>query len=108
MLILFDHGTPSGIAASLSGHQVKEARDRGWDRISNGELLKVAEAAGFDVLLTTDKRIRYQQNLTGRRIAIVVLGNSQWRVVRLYLDRIALTVDEATPGRYAVVDIPYR
>jgi len=108
MLILFDHGTPSGIAASLSGHEVKEARDRGWDRISNGELLKLAEAAGFDVLLTTDKRIRYQQNLTGRRIAIVVLGNSQWRVVRLYLDRIALTVDEATPGSYAVVDIPYR
>jgi len=108
MLILFDHGTPSGIASSLLGHDVTEARERGWDRISNGELLKVAEAAGFDLLLTTDKRIRYQQNLTDRKIAIVVLGNSAWRVVRLYLDRVALAVNEATPGSYAVVDIPFK
>jgi len=87
MRILFDHGTPSGIAGSLAGHDVTEAIERGWDRVSNGELLKEAEAEGFDVLLTTDKRIRYQQNLTGRKIAIVVLRNSTWRVVRLYLER---------------------
>jgi len=74
MRILFDHGTPSGIAGSLSGHHVTEAIERGWDRISNGELLEVAEAAGFDLLLTTDKRIRYQQNLMGRKIAIVVVA----------------------------------
>jgi hypothetical protein len=61
MRILFDHGTPSGIAASLSGHHVTEARERGWDRVSNGELLKLAEAEGFELLLTTDKGIRYQQ-----------------------------------------------
>ena len=108
MRVLFDHGTPSGIARSLSGHDVTEAIERGWDRISNGELLKVAEAAGFDVLLTTDKGIRYQQNLTGRKIAIVVLGNSTWRIVRLYLDRIALVIADATPGSYAEVDIPFR
>ena len=108
MRILFDHGTPSGIARSLLGHGVTEAIERGWDRTSNGELLKVAEAAGFDLLLTTDKRIRYQQNLTSRKIAIVVLGNSTWRVVRLYLDRIALAVNEATPGSYAEVDIPFK
>jgi hypothetical protein len=108
MLILFDHGTPSGIAASLLGHEVVEARERGWDRISNGELLNRAEAAGFDVLLTTDKRIRYQQNLTGRKIAIVVLGNSQWRLVRLHLDRIAFTVNGAAPGSYSEVDIRFK
>jgi hypothetical protein len=108
MRILFDHGTPSGIAGSLSGHDVTEAIERGWDRISNGELLEVAEAAGFDLFLTTDKRIRYQQNLTGRKIAIVVLGNSTWRLVRMYLDRIALAVAEATPGSYAEVDIPFK
>ena len=108
MRILFDHGTPSGIAGSLSGHDVTEAIERGWDRISNGELLEVAEAAGFDLLLTTDKRIRYQQNLTGRKIAIVVLGNSTWRLVRMYLDRIALAVAGATPGSYAEVDIPFK
>jgi hypothetical protein len=64
MRILFDHGTPSGIAKSISAHEVTEARERGWDRLSNGDLLTAAEDAGFDVLLTTDKRIRYQQNLT--------------------------------------------
>jgi hypothetical protein len=108
MRILFDHGTPSGIVAALSGHEVTEAIERGWDRISNGELLNAAEAAGFDLLLTTDKRIRYQQNLTGRKIALVVLGNSTWRVVRLYLDRIALAVNMATPGSYTEVDIPFK
>jgi hypothetical protein len=73
MRILFDHGTPSGIARGLAGHEVTEAIERGWDRISNGELLKAAEAAGFDLLLTTDKRIRYQQNLTNRKIANIIL-----------------------------------
>lgn len=108
MRILFDHGTPSGIASSLSGHQVTEAIERGWDRISNGELLKLAEAAGFDLLLTTDKRIRYQQNLTSRKIAILVLGNSTWRVVQLYLNRIVSAVNEASPGSYAEIDIPFK
>jgi hypothetical protein len=75
--------------------------------ISNGELLTVAEAAGFDLLLTTDKGIRYQQNLSGRKIAIVVLGNSTWRIVKLYLERIADAVAKATPGSYAEVDIPF-
>jgi hypothetical protein len=108
MRILFDHGTPSGIAKALSGHEVTEAIDRGWDRTSNGELLEVAEASGFELLLTTDKGIRYQQNLQGRKIAIVVLGNSTWRVVRLYLDRIASAVNEVTPGSYTEVDIPFK
>ena len=108
MRILFDHGTPSGIARALAGHEVTEAIKRGWDRLSNGELLTIAEAAGFELLLTTDKRIRYQQNLTNRRIAIVVLGNSTWRIVRRYLNRIDLAVNAATPGSYAEVDIPFQ
>ena len=108
MRILFDHGTPSGIRGALSAHDVTEAVDRGWDTISNGALLKEAEAAGFDVLLTTDKGIRYQQNLTGRKIAVVVLGNSTWRMVRLHLDRIAQVVAEAKPCSDAEVDIPFK
>jgi hypothetical protein len=107
MRILFDHGTPSGIIRQLAGHAVTEARDRGWDRISNGDLLDAAESAGFDILVTTDKNMRYQQNLTGRRISIVVLGNSQWPMVRLHLDKIASVVNAAAPGSFAEVDIPY-
>jgi hypothetical protein len=108
MRILFDHGTPSGLAAALRGHEVTEARERGWDRVSNGALLQLAEEAGFDLLLTTDKRIRYQQNLSGRKIAIVVLGNSPWRLVRMYLDQIAAAVNRATPGSYTEVEIPFK
>jgi hypothetical protein len=84
MLILFDHGTPRGIARSLTGHQVRETQAQGWDRLTNGELLAAAEAAGFDVLLTTDRNIRYQQNLKGRRIAVVVLGRGRWRLIRFH------------------------
>jgi hypothetical protein len=67
MRVLFDNGTPRGGAAALSGHTIEEARSRGWDTLQNGELLDAAEAAGFDELLTTDRNIRYQQNLTGRK-----------------------------------------
>lgn len=107
MRILFDHGTPKRRWVALAGHEVTEAIEREWDKISNGALLKLAEEAGFDVLLTTDKRIRYQQNLTDRKIAMVVLGNSTWRIVRLYLDRVAIAVNAATPGSYSEVEIPF-
>jgi hypothetical protein len=64
MLILFDNGTPAPLRYALKGHVVVEAIERGWDRLVNGELIAAAEAAGFELLLTTDKNIRYQQNLT--------------------------------------------
>ncbi|HVI07207.1 MAG TPA: hypothetical protein VND65_02825, partial [Candidatus Binatia bacterium] len=67
MRILFDHNVPAGAAQALSKHEVTQAIERGWHRISNGELIANAEEAGFDVFLTGDKQIRYQQNLTGRR-----------------------------------------
>ena len=105
MFILFDHGTPRSIARWLHGHAVVEAIARGWDRLSNGGLLKVAEEGGFDILLTTDKNIRYQQNLTGRRIAVVVLGNPQRPAVHRYIDRVIEAVNAATPGSYIEVEI---
>ena len=109
MLILFDHGAPWGLARALSGHTVVAAQTRGWDRLANGALLNAAEAAGFDLLLTTDKGIRYQQNLAGRKIALVVLtGTTKWSHVRLHLDRISAAVSAAEPGSYAEVDIPLR
>jgi uncharacterized protein (DUF433 family) len=77
MLTLFDNGVPRGLARFLVGHSVEEARSRGWEEISNGELIDAAERAGFEVMVTTDKNIRYQQNLKGRKIALVVLEHSQ-------------------------------
>ena len=106
MRVLFDNGTPRGIAIALLGHAVEEARSHGWDTFRNGELLDAAEAAGFDLFLTTDRNIRYQQNLTGRKIAIVVLGKGRWRLIRTRLAEIVSAVEAATPGSYAEVEIP--
>ena len=100
MLVLFDHGTPRSLARLLPEHTVITAKARGWDRLNNGELLKIAEAAAVDLLITTDQRIRYQQNLADRKITIVVLaGSTKWSRVRLHHERIATVVNAATPGR---------
>jgi hypothetical protein len=106
MLILFDHVTPRGIARFLPGHTITRARQRGWDKLSNGDLLAEAERAGFDVFLTADKNIQYQQNLEGRKIAVVVLSTPQWPMVRLHVEKIAAAVNAATPGSYVEVGIP--
>jgi hypothetical protein len=105
MLIVLDHVTPGGVARVLTEHTVVKAKTRGWDKVSNGNLLAEAEGAGFDLPLTADKNMRYQQNLKGRRIALVVLSSPQWPVVRLHLDRIAAAVNAATPGSYTEVEI---
>ncbi len=78
----------------------------GWHEIGNGELIRRAEQAGFDVFLSTDRNIRYQQNLEHRRIAIVVLTDQQWPNVRLHLTRIAGAIEAAKPGGYYEVEIP--
>ena len=108
MRVLFDHGTPRGIARALVDHTVLTAYAQGWDRLDNGALLRAAEDAAIDVLLTTDQRLQYQQNLRGRRIAIVVLtGTTRWTRVRLHLARIAVAVRAAIPGSYTEVPIPF-
>jgi len=105
MLILFDQGTPVGIRESLHGHVIKTAQEQGWNRLLNGELLREAEEAGFDVLLTTDKNLVYQQNLSERKIAIVVLGGSRWSLIERVLDRVIAAVDAAKPGTYNLIEI---
>lgn len=108
MLILFDNGTPRTLARYLIDHHtVTEARARGWEELGNGELLNVAEAAGFEVLVTTDKNLAYQQNLAGRKIAIVALGKGRWGLIKPHVARVVSAVSAATPGSFAEVEIPY-
>jgi hypothetical protein len=107
MLILFDHSAPAPLRLALKGHVVIEAVDRGWDRLANGALLDAAEAAGFELLVTADKNMHYQQNLTGRKIAIVVLGNAQWPTLRRHVERVVAAVNAATPGSFTEVEIPF-
>ena len=108
MLILFDQGTPVPLRSFLAGHAVKTAAQQGWSTLSNGDLLRAAEAEGFDVLLTTDKNLAFQQRLEARKIAVVVLGNPQWPVARLHVESIVAAVDSAIPGSYSVVEMPAR
>ena len=108
MLILFDNGTPRTLACFLIDHHtVTEARARGWEELGNGDLLKEAETAGFELLVTTDKNLSYQQNLTGRKIAIVVLGKGRWSLIRRYVAQVVAAVNASTPGSFTEVDIPY-
>jgi hypothetical protein len=108
MRVLFDQGTPVEIARFLTNHRVRTAREEGWATFSNGDLLRVAEEAGFDVLLTTDNGLGYQQNLKDRKIAIVVLSRNRWRTVQRMIRKIAAAIDTAEPGGYSVIDIPAR
>ena len=106
MRILFDQGTPAPLRRSLAGHQVETAYERGWSRLKNGDLLEAAERAGFAVLVTTDTNLRYQQQLAGRRIAIVVLTTTSWPRIRRALDAVIVVIDGATTAGYTEVVIP--
>jgi predicted nuclease of predicted toxin-antitoxin system len=109
MLVLFDNNTPRTLARYLLGHHtITEARARGWGELENGELLNEAEAAGFEVFVTADKNIGYQQNLTSRKIAIVVLGQGRWSAIKPHVAQVVAAVDAATPGSYAEVKIPVK
>ena len=108
MLVLFDNGTPRTLARYLiNHHMVTEARALGWEQLGNGELLKQAESRGFEVLVTTDKNLRYQQNLEGRRIALVVLGQGRWSLIRHHVSQVVAAVNAATPGSFTEVEIPF-
>ncbi len=108
MRILFDQGAPVPIVAHLREHSVRTAFEQGWDKLSNGDLLRAAEEEGFDVLLTTDTSLAYQQNLEGRRIAIVVLGGNRWQLVQRVVRKIVAAINTAEPGGYTVIDVPLR
>src|SRR5580704_3323819 len=106
MLILFDQATPFPLRKFLPGHVIKTAYQQGWSTLLNGDLLRVAEESGFDLLLTADKNLAYQQNLSDRKIAIVALGKNRWSLIEPELDRIAAIVNAALPGSYHLIDLP--
>jgi hypothetical protein len=106
MLVLLDQGAPAPLRHHLSHHIVKTATQQGWATLANGDLLTAAEAQGFEVFVTTDKNLRYQQNLTGRSIAIVVIAHAQWPALEPHVALVVAAIDKVTPGTYAVVEIP--
>lgn len=105
MRVLFDKNVPYGVRNFLNNHQVETVEERGWARISNGELLQTAEAAGFEVVLTADQNIVYQQTLEGRKIALVVLGSNIWPIVRNHETVIREQVNAAMSGSYVFIEM---
>jgi hypothetical protein len=85
---------------------VRTTLQEGWDTLENGELLRVAEDAGFDGLVTTDNNLSYQQNLKGRKIAIVVISRNRWRLVQRMIRKIVAAVNAAEPGSYTLIEVP--
>jgi hypothetical protein len=106
MRLLFDQGTPVPLRNHLPGHTVETAYERGWAGLSNGELLARAEAEGFDALVTTDQNLRYQQNLAGRKIGVVVLMTTSWPRIRGRVELVAHAVDNLLPGSYEEIAFP--
>ncbi len=100
MKILFDQGTPRPLRRHLSGHLVATTFQLGWSQLSNGDLLDRAEEQGYELLVTTDRQIRHQQNLGGRRLAILVLSTTAWPDIILRVNDILTVVNEIGPGDF--------
>jgi len=105
MKVLLDQGTPAPLRWHLAGHLVDTAFERGWSNLQNSDLLDAAERAGCQLLITTDQNLRYQLNLAGRQIAILVLLSTAWPRIRLRVDDIQAAVDEIAPGEYREIQI---
>ena len=107
MRILFDQGAPLPLRTYLDRHEVRTAFQQGWATLKNGELLKVAEAAaGFQILLTTDKNLRYQQKLEERQISVVVPGRQQRPELLAHVHLIVEAIDAVASGSYVEIEIP--
>jgi glutamate racemase len=104
--VLFDQGTPVPLRGSLTHHEVSTAHERGWSTLKNGALLDVAEEEAFEVLVTTDSNLKYQQNLKARQIAIVVLTSTSWPRIQRALTDVVHAIDNSTNGGYTEVEIP--
>jgi hypothetical protein len=99
MKILFDHGTPAPLRRQLAGHEISTAYEMGWAKLSNGDLLTAAEKS-FDAFITTDQNLRYQQNLSGRRLAILVLPTTSWPEIQKHTSKVADSVNALKPGDF--------
>ena len=106
MRVLFDQGTPVPLRQYLTGHTISTAYELGWATLKNGELLRSAEERGFEVIVTIDTNLRYQQNLAARRIAVVVLSTPSWPRIRVVAEHVASAINSASVGSYVVVSVP--
>jgi hypothetical protein len=105
MKILFDQGTPVPLRSHLPEHAVDTAYERGWSQLQNGDLLQAAETDLYDVFVTTDQNLKYQQNLTGRRLAILVLLTTSWPIIKPHSQEICQIIEGLLIGEYKEFDV---
>jgi hypothetical protein len=105
MRILFDQGTPVPLRQYLTEHSVTTAYEEGWSNLSNGDLLQSAEDKGYQIFVTTDRNLRYQQNLSDRSIAIVVLLSTSWPKIRTQTEKVCGVINAVELGDYAEISI---
>ncbi|UCH25330.1 MAG: hypothetical protein JSV66_15575 [Trueperaceae bacterium] len=106
MKILFDQGVPVPLRRHLTGHEISTAFELQWSALSNGDLIEQAELAGFQLLITTDQNLRYQQNLSARRLAVVVLMSTSWPRIRQKASSIEDALHQLESGAYLEITIP--
>ena len=104
MRILFDQGTPVPLREHLGDHTVATAFELGWSTLKNGELLAAAEVS-FDLFITTDQQLRYQQNFAGRKLMIVVLPTTSWPRLKTYIPQIREAIESCQPGEYREISL---
>ena len=105
MRILFDQGTPVPLRQYLIEHSVTTAYEEGWSNLSNGDLLKSAEDKGYQIFVTTDRNLRYQQNLRDRQIAIVVLLSTSWPKIRTQNEKVCGVINAIKIGDYTEISV---
>jgi hypothetical protein len=105
MKILFDQGTPVPLRRSLTDHTVNTAYELGWSVLTNGDLLAIAEQNGYELMITTDQNLRYQQNLASRQMAIIILLSTSWPQIQLHIEAIRDAVNQSLPGAYQEIVI---
>lgn len=108
MRILLDHNTPVPLRYALVGHNVETAYENHWAELSNGELISAAEVVGFELLITTDQSIRYQQNWSGRKLALLVLSTNDWTRIRLFKSEVLAAVNSISSAGFLELEIPKR
>ena len=105
ILVLLDENLPHRLRLLIPGHDVRTVDYQGWKSLSNGALLQAAEDSGFNVMVTADQGMNYQQNLTGNNIALVVLSTPRREIVVARAAQIVAAINAATPGSFTAVDI---
>jgi hypothetical protein len=103
MKILLTKERPCPFGGIFSPHTVETAAELGWSELGNGELIAAAEEAGFDLMITTDQNLRYQQNLAERRIGIVVLMTTSWPRIQRQVQEVIAAIKGLPPGGYIEV-----